>query len=184
MIRPSLYVDIDGVVADSVTVALEEINHHFGTHWEYNDVVTYNPTLGGVVFGEAIDSLMSSPEHIIRCEPYPGVAEALVEIGQKYDITLITKRLDVNRATVTWLNEHYIPRNHVVMDRDMHRSFFNGDILVDDNEKNLEGWAPRVCILFSQPWNVRVDDQRFIRKAGWNEVKEFLLAFDMITKGI
>ncbi len=174
MVKPIVLVDIDGVIADSVTVTLKKINAEQKTSLQYKDIVEYNPIIGNVSFGVTVDELMSSPEYIRECRPYPGVASALLTIHEKYRIGIVTKRPVVGQGvTMVWLERHSIPFDLFFSDRYGKREDYPGEVLVDDNVKNLQRW-PRTAILFSQPWNADCDDARLIKKSSWIDVRNYL----------
>lgn len=155
-IRPVLFVDIDGVMADSISwwlIIYNYINHTFYrkediTEWDTKicikaDLSPYFANYGSV-------------------EPIDGALSSVDILSSKYRIVYATMGLGSE-----WLRK-YISNPEIILTKD--KSLLRGFGLIDDNPMNLDGFIGE-RFLMSQPWN----RGRGLNETTWDEITHYLM---------
>ena len=153
-------IDVDSVLADTLIVWTDEYNKKRGTRiskseitsWDIAKILPISPTNISDLFNDIW-------KHRWRDIPPTGkrLGELTRSIHRKgYRISILTKR---ERLTVPyvaqWLDFHDVFSDDLsfVYD-DIPKSEYSFDVIIDDAPSNLiDLVAPKIGILFDQPWN-------------------------------
>ena len=158
MIKPVLFVDIDGVMADSITWWLELYNRDHGTTHKKEDVTGWDTR-------DCIKADLS---------PYFSNYEGVLPIDMAfYYVSVLSSKYRIVYATVgqgsRWLMLHSLPKPEIVQIND--KSLLRGFALIDDRPLNLDGFIGERYLL-SQPWN----RGRNLNDATWEEITTHLMS--------
>lgn len=153
--KPVLFVDIDGVMADSVSYWLRLYNDDHGTNWTLKDITEWK-----------LDFL----EHPIsvyfndysNVQPVPDSLNCVGELMHFYRVVFATAGQGSN-----WLLG-WIPDAEIIQVKD--KSLLRGYALIDDYPLNLDVFIGERFLL-SQPWNTN----RGLNDSTWNEIKKHLM---------
>jgi len=190
MIEPSsIAFDIDGVVADIVTLFIDIANQEYSIKGiEYNDFKTFNIDecfdIKLEIINEIIDKIVCG-NYSVPLKAIKGAGEVLRKLCKKSESVLFVTARPSTYPIHDWLIEQlYLEASSIKV---VATGSFEGktDILLEKNisyfvEDRLEtcfflqktGIKP---VLFSQPWNRK--NHPFIEVANWSEL-EALINFD------
>jgi uncharacterized protein len=152
--------DFDSVLADTMVIWVKEYNDRYRTDISKNDISAWDISKVLPISIEEISNLFNYVweyrwEEIPPCDPnQQNTIRKIHESG--YRISIITKR---ERSTVSyvanWLDHYDIFSDDLIFVYDtMPKSEYPFDWLVDDSPNNLIATAaPKIGILFDQPWN-------------------------------
>lgn len=139
-----LIVDIDGVLADTVTPALAWFNYQHGTCYLPTDIDHYNPDLltgdGIISFADWMVAHLKDPDFHREVKALPGSRLVLEDaMLDQWEITLATARApDAEVLTSQWLEWNQIPYDILVHQPEKH--LLTGDLLIEDNLDNVLQW--------------------------------------------
>lgn len=157
MTKPVLFIDIDGVMADSITWWIELYNRDHGTNHKKEDVTGWDTR-------ECIKADLSP-----YFSNYDGVESV---VGAKHSVHILRHYYRIVFATVgngsEWLRR-FIPNAEIVQIHD--KSLLRGFALIDDRPLNLDGFIGERYLL-SQPWN----RGRNLNDATWEEITAHLVS--------
>lgn len=158
MTKPVLFVDIDGVMADSISWWLYLYNRDNGTNHKKEDVTEWDTRI------------------CIRADllPYFSNYEGVVPIeGAFFNVDILSTKYRIVYATVglgsAWLKLHSLPKPEIAVIGD--KSLLRGFALIDDNPMNLDGFVGERFLL-SQPWN----RGRGLNDSTWPEITKYLMS--------
>ena len=152
--------DFDSVLADTMVIWVKEYNerHHANITkndiyaWDISKILPIPPAEISELFNYVWENRW---EEIPPCEPNQNnTIEYIHESG--YRISILTRR---ERPTVpyvaSWLDHHNIFSDDLIFVYDaMPKSEYPFDFILDDSPTNLiDITAPKIGILFEQPWN-------------------------------
>lgn len=110
MKRKTIAVDLDDVLADSAAKFVAFSNKQWGTSLEVDDYSEHWAEMWGIDLEEALERR----EHIykeavqINLEAFSGVKEILTELGERFDLIIVTSRpLVLQKGTIQWLEQYY-----------------------------------------------------------------------------
>jgi 5'(3')-deoxyribonucleotidase len=158
--KKTIFIDIDGTVADSIPWWLSLYNvEHFET-WQKSDVTEY---------GKIPSGLSQYYDDYRGVNSVDGANEAIERLSCYYRIVFVT----VGQGEY-WLKERYWD-SEVIRIRD--RSLLKGFAIIDDCDKNVESFDG-LGFLVKQPWNPNGKT--------WKEITEELLSYanDDIADGV
>jgi len=156
MIKPILFVDIDGVMADNISWWLTLYNHKYQTNHQKKDVTCWDTRI-------CINAELS---------PYFDNYDLVEPIaGSFVSVNILVTRYRIVYATVgsgsNWL-KRYISNPEIIRLRD--KSLLRGFGLIDDNPENLDGFVGERFLL-SQPWN----RGRGLNESSWEKITQYLM---------
>ena len=155
--RPVLFVDIDGVVADSVSWWVELHNREHGTRYTKEDVTEYDFGKCAMPF-KAMEKYYTDYDGV---KPVPGAFGSLGKLQKWYRIVFATAGHGSQWLSRFWKEPEIIP----VKDK----SLLRGYALVDDYPLNLDVFHGERFLL-SQPWNAN----RGLNDVTWKEITDYL----------
>lgn len=148
-----VFLDIDGVLADFHTSALELWPH-----------VGYNPagewaiaTVLGITEDEFWSAIDNSPEFWPGLQPYEHcqrLIDGITEIaGPPHLLSKPSKHHSAWSGKAIWAERHF-PKLRMTLTRDKSLLANSGRVLIDDSDKNVREWKMfGPAILFPRPWN-------------------------------
>lgn len=154
--KPVLFVDNDGVMADSISWWLKLYNKQYGTSHKRTDVTGYDTR---ECIGANLLPYFSNYDYV---DPIPGAFEAIEILSRKYRIVFAT----IGQGS-KWLRNYY-PHTEIAVIKD--KSLLRGFGLIDDKPENLDGFIGERFLL-SQPWNTG----RGLNDATWPEITRYLM---------
>jgi len=188
MIKPgSIAFDIDGVVADTMSLFLEIGRDDYGIqHIGYDDITSYNldecldmdPDIIGEIVVKITDGNYPQP-----LKPIQGAMETLGKIGERAgSLTFVTARPHLGPVG-DWMREWIPAVSRDSMDIIATGSFNNkADVLLSKGKSFFVEDRLETCfllkeagiepILFKQPWNRRKNS--FISVNFWNELEDLI----------
>ena len=145
--RPSVLLDVDGVLADFVQAALDHLHALAGhrvdptiiTTWEmFDSVPAPFKSWRGTVYGRLAD-----PGGCFNIPIYPGAQEGVALLREIADITVVTSPFEGSPTWMhereQWLTHHFgIDRKHVIHASEKYR--VHGDVFIDDKPDHLRAW--------------------------------------------
>ena len=152
--------DFDSVLADTMVIWVKEYNERHHTSITKNDIYAWDISTILPIPPDEISELFNYVweyrwEEIPPCEPNQNnTIEDIHESG--FRISILTRR---ERPTVSyvasWLDHHNIFSDDLIFVYDaMPKSEYPFDFILDDSPTNLiDITAPKIGILFEQPWN-------------------------------
>lgn len=188
-------VDVDGVVASSITSMLDWVNQEFGTSYRADDVIHFDWVQEELKekFGVPLDKvnvIWSNPDIMFKASPVTGAIDALHDLSLRgAEIFFVTARSAIVRnVTYEWFARHFpfVSREQIFIRQDasVHgKEFKIGKIKALDVEAHIEDGLEIVqaldgipVILLNSPWNQH--GQVGIRKNNWDEIYRFLIGLD------
>lgn len=175
-------VDIDGVVSDSYTVWLEEMNRYFGKNIsileDYDVHVVYD-----VSWDEMNNFFKQNMEYLFMLPQPMKWAKLGIEslIAQGHEIIYVTARAaDEEEITRRWMDKHAIPYEHLVFSDmkskvDLARQW-KLDVFIEDYSKNAIELAKSgiSVLLLDASYNQGELPSGIRRCRDWNEIVQLI----------
>ena len=174
--RLRIAIDMDEVMADSLSRHLQLYNDEFGTALCKQDLQGRPLHLAvPEPHRRRIDEIALSDGFFWDLDVMPGCQNVIRELTKQYDVFIVTAAMEFPNSFLpkhAWLQEHFpfIDLRNVVYCGD--KSIVDADIMIDDRIRNLEQFEG-MKILFSAPHNM--NEKRFLRVNNWAEVRAVLL---------
>jgi uncharacterized HAD superfamily protein len=164
-------VDLDGVLADQITGLLPDIQTEFGIELTYADIVHWRLPVADTDIGAIIlAALSANPDYLLGMALHPGGRELLLDLGQRYQVAIITARpKEVEGLTREWLEAHGLHFDELHIAEEARKSLHDVDLLVDDyigNVREFLGSTSHPAVLVDQPWNR--DERSELEGADWS----------------
>ena len=173
--------DIDGVIADTMTLFIDIAREMHDVDWvHYEDITSYNLLdcldVDPEIIADVVQRLLDG-SYDLSLHPIPGAAHALGRLGANHPILMVTARPEIGPIG-PWVEELLHPydvdvdiiptgdfdaKAQVLADRRI--QFFVEDRLETCFSLEQAGIAP---ILFKQPWNRQ--PHPFTEVASWDEL--------------
>ena len=168
-----IYIDIDGVVADTHGLACDIAGGIWGIDVTPAQITSWNPGIGGIEMGTVIEKVANDPRLNKYIKPVEDAVYYIEEILVDYDAKLLTARPAMSKTDM-WVAEHFGWPVEVIYCADKAQCADPGDILIDDDPSQCRAWqqAGGRALLFDQPWNR--DAEGLTRCVGWGEVLQEL----------
>ena len=190
---PSIYVDLDDVIAKTTCHYVEVLKREFGRTVDFEDITSFNLqksfSLSETEY-EYFFSLVHKPEVVLELEPFEGVVNVLNNWSDRgCEITVVTGRLtSAYDSSIEWLRASNIPFDSFIMvdkysrpvvDRNIaitleEFSMMKFSLAVEDSVDMVHFIRQKVCcpvIIFDRPWNrngiLQPDIQRY---KTWEEI--------------
>lgn len=162
--RPRIWIDVDGVLAQFVPVYLQLIKEHTGREHSVCDVTDHN-------FRKCVAS-PDEDEHVWRnmVDARPGLVRGLAEVdGARAALESLRLIAQVGALTsphlgpfwmherALWLMDMGFSKREIIFASD--KSHVAGDVFIDDHGDNCAAWQAQnpggTALLFDAPWNRR-----------------------------
>ena len=155
-----ILVDVDGVLAETVSPAVRWVNWKYGTKFRKSDIREYDQPLKGTGtdIGAVLRILMRDAAFVRDLHSVPHAPWAMGVLMVSHQLTIATSRPScVDQVTRRWLGRRGIWYNEYVNTEGKSKSALEGDVLIDDCAANCQEFAltGRPAILFTQPCNLR-----------------------------
>ena len=97
------------------------------------------------------------PGFFLNLEPYEGIYNAVKQLSELGNITIITKPLEWNYCPdekIKWLKKYLplIKYDIIMVNKAEQKGLINVDYMIDDDPRVLES-SNRVCFMPNRPWN-------------------------------
>ena len=167
-------VDMDEVMADTISEHIRRYNADFGTSLSKGDL--QGKWLWQVVPPEHHATLvgyLSEPEFFAGLPLMPGVQRVLERLSRDHEVFMASAAMEVPTsfaAKFRWMGEHFpfIQPSHMVFCGD--KSILRADFLIDDNPRQLRAFQGE-GLLFSAPHNRH--ETAWKRVENWAAVERF-----------
>lgn len=175
-----LAIDVDGVLADTVVLALERLNKERGLNVTKDQIKKYGEPIADTDIGAILEKYLLDDSFLLAVEPICGACEAVKKLAEEHEIIIATNRYpDIDYDTIQWLINNDIPFHHYVNTRLSGKESVAADILVDDYPDSVSRFAERggIAILFDQPWNqydMRLFQRNVARAYDWEDVLQIV----------
>lgn len=143
--RPSVLLDVDGVLADFTSAALELVFKETGRRYEPNAVTTWEvfdsipePFAQARVYG-----LLKGRGGCLGIPIYEGAQDGVARLRELADVTIVTSPFSGSETWMhereKWLEQHFGIDHHDIIHAKK-KSRVHGDIFIDDKPEHIEGW--------------------------------------------
>ncbi len=169
--RPTIAIDVDGVLRDNLGIMVDMYNKAFGTNMKESDVKEFKTELSFPLIEERLGIKASDyffrakAEEVFLIAPaYPYVAEDIKRLQEVADVIIITYQKDYKnkKFTLEWLENNGIEPNGICFLRD--KTVVHCDALIDDNYWNFFGTNVGTSVLVTQPYNEATDLNELLLK--------------------
>lgn len=181
--RPRIAVDMDEVIADSLTHHLFRYNQETGAGLTRE--VIREKGLKGALSAEELKAFYRLPHEegfFADLAVIEGSQRALKILSEDYDIFITSAAMEVPPSfsdKFKWLQRHFsfIPTSRIVFCGD--KGIIDADYLIDDRSRHFASFRG-TGILFTAPHNAR--EQAPLRANSWDEVLEILQKEPSVTE--
>jgi 5'(3')-deoxyribonucleotidase len=137
--RRTIYIDMDGVVADFDSYASNIVGRNVG--WDHDDLTSEEWAILAKV-----PNLYFQLPLIEQSVPMVGLCKSFASRANIEFLTAIPRKTTMPSAKqdkIDWINEFFpgIPVNFGPYSHDKHKWARPGDILIDDKKSNIEEWG-------------------------------------------
>ena len=178
-------VDMDEVLADTLTEHLRRYNQKLGEHMSVGDL--WGKGLWDVVSHdrqEQLRAFLEAGDFFEDLPLMPDAQEVMRDLAGRFEVFIATAAMTFPNSfgpKYRWLQQHFsfLPPTHYVFCGD--KSILHADYLIDDMPRNLlqfEGTG----ILYSAPHNQTA--QGFTRVENWREIAAFFSTKQEPLKGL
>lgn len=171
----NILVDVDGVVADTMTAWLDFYNHNYDDILTPEDITSWDMVnFVKPECGEKIYEFLTKDYLYEKTKPIDGASSGVKHLRGKGHRVIFATAGIYTTAKFHWLEEHgFEPGKNAedyvsIYDKNLLR----GDILIDDRDKNVESFVNRTAILFDQPWNKNITWSK--RAFSWHDVIQMI----------
>ena len=169
MKKPTIAIDVDGVLRDNLEIMVDMYNHEFNLDMKPSDVREFKTEVSFPLIKERLN--ISASDYFFKCRAkeifldapaYPHVLDDVERLKEVADVIIITYQKDYTnkRYTLDWLDKKGIEPNGICFLRD--KTVVHCDALIDDNDWNFIGTHVGTSVLVKQPYNEDVDLNEFI----------------------
>jgi len=176
--RLKIAVDLDGVLAETMTAWCEKANQEFGTRLKLDDIDSWAAWMKlGVTkdqFYRLLDGAWDDWEHVPPTEP--GLEKKVAKLRSLGSVDIVTGR---SRRTVdgarNWLAHHKIPFERFVRVPGVRdKVYLDYDVYIDDAPDLMPLISRNPVkhgILYERPWNRDMQDMpRIFKVEKWTEI--------------
>lgn len=169
--RKTVAIDMDGVIADTVSEFITWYQREFGT-------VISRSAFDGVPEAEglpngAVRQFVYRPGFFRTVPVIDGAKEAVQQLMKNFDVFIVSAAMEFPQSLnekYDWLQENFpfISWSNIIFCGD--KSIIGTDYMIDDHVKNLDFYKG-TCILFSAGHNIGID--RHTRMDNWISIVDF-----------
>lgn len=178
--------DIDGVVCDLHTQWLSLYNFEYNdnlesksvTHWDLHKFV--KPECGMKIY-----SYLENAHIYDMVKPVNGALEGIINLRLAGNKIIYATKISKGHAMrkKEWLEQWgFLDKSDQYVESENHdKGGLEADIMIDDYIKNFDGFLGKK-ILFSQPWNLSIEDGFNFRADSWEEVTDFIIGLNRFDR--
>ena len=176
---PRICVDMDEVMADTLSEHLRRYNQHF------DEAVTPEDLAGKGIWEYAPENRRQQLRDFLDAEDFfedlpliPGAQQVLEQLSSRFEVFVATQAMTVPSSLgpkYRWLQRHFpfIPPTHYVFCGN--KSILRADYLIDDLPRNLERFQG-AGLLFTAPHNLAATG--FARVDTWFDVASYFAGIE------
>lgn len=177
MVRPITLVDVDDVLADFATPAIDLMCEVLERPWTLDEAVPGEWDIFKVLDVEQrakIQARINDAEWLWQLKPTEGGPEFIEELRGLSEVFVLTSAIDSASVRVPWLREHYgFDTDHLIFTRAKHMVM--GDFFLDDHPGNIHRWKEHHFEGHSMLWTAKnnihlVHGNENVRVFGWADV--------------
>ena len=172
-------VDIDGVIADFVTMFRKLVKKRYGVSLSESDIYAHDLFLVlGVQEQEAKKLIRETL--LTKLKLVPNAKKSLAHLSKYHKIFIITARpKDLLEQTTRWLKSNGISYHGIVQqdEGEKHESNLKLDVVIEDNLTEAIKWIGKAkkVLLFDHPWNKSLNVRNLItRVRDWEDIVRFI----------
>lgn len=176
-------VDIDGVIANTFPLLVNELNTFFQKKLSYNDVANYNISKVFNLKNKQLYDFIEKKGNLLveASQPMPGAVDCLNNCKHNFYLALVSARMEKFRIqTEEWLQRYHIPWDKLVLlgshDKADTCIDLKLDIFIEDSLQNAIQISARgiPVILFDAPYNKGDLPNLVQRFCSWTEICKHL----------
>lgn len=148
-------VDIDGVLADQVSLILKRLNSKYQIQLTKEDITEWDQKIGDTSIDVEIEKALLENDYVSNLPIIEGAKEGMQYLWQNHFVIVATSRpKETEDATRDWVSSNF-KFHEFCNTRGKSKSCVKSDVLIDDYIPNIEDFTndTGVGLLFSQPWN-------------------------------
>jgi 5'(3')-deoxyribonucleotidase len=170
--RPTIAIDMDGVIADTVSNFIQWYERDYGVRVEL-EAFEGKPEAEGLP-DNTVRRYVLTPGFFRSVPVMEGAKEAVLELSEKFEIYIVSAAMEFPQSLFEkyeWLREHfpYISWKNIIFCGD--KSIIGTDYMIDDHVRNLDVCKGKT-LMFTAGHNAGVDHHK--RVNNWKEVIAFL----------
>jgi len=180
MHKKIIYVDVDGVMSDTLTGIIDGYNRIMGTNrrpeevyrWHFYRCFGHTEEEGF----EILTKIFSKKGFWLNLEPKPDAAEVLRLLNEKYQVYICTAPFPCKNCIpekIQWLNKYFPFITNEQMIFITAKGLLKGDYMIDDRPSSLRSFSG-TGMLFKTHANryYNAFERTF---ENWNQIKDFLI---------
>ena len=174
--KKKLFLDMDDVMSHTGQAILDLYNHHFDTQHTKESLASNNLWEEEIANKYlSIRYQLHKPGFFANLDVMDGAVEVVKELNDKYDLYVASADMEFPNSLKEkheWLGQYFpfIHWKNMILCGD--KSILKGDILIDDNLKNLSVFDGQT-LLFDAIHNQKTEGHQRVKS--WEEVAEVLL---------
>lgn len=173
--KPRLAIDMDDVIADSMTLILNKYNKEYNTNLSKNDL--HGKTIYDLIPTEHIPAIKhyQNTRGFYKDVPLiPQANHAIPELTTKYDIFIVSAALEFPNSLpdrFDFIGDHFpmIPWNNIVFCGN--KQIVKADYIIDDMLENINSYSTK-GFLFSAYHNIGIEHEN--RVEDWEHAIKLL----------
>lgn len=178
--KPDFLLDVDQVLADFVTPAIEVMSQVLGRPWTLAEAPADEWDMFTVLTEEqkrSVDGIIDAPGWCSALKPLPGSQDAVAELQKRCNLFVVTDpgiggRQWVHERNI-WLRDLYgLDRKRFIYTAS--KFMVEGDFFLDDHPRHILSWQERhprgVGMVWSTEHNRRLKGYDSRRVGSWEEV--------------
>ena len=171
--RKTIAVDMDGVIADTVSQFIFWFERDYGIKIG-KDAFYGRPEIEVLPVG-VMEKMVRTPGFFRTVPVMENAQEALMQLSQGFELFIVSAAMEFPQSLPEkqeWLQEHFpfISWRNIVFCGD--KSVIGTDYMIDDHVRNLDPFKGK-SLIFTAGHNIGID--RHTRVNNWKEVLEFFV---------
>ena len=177
--RKRIGIDIDGVIANTQPIIIEELNKHFSRNYILQDFVNFDPLEKYGINRQELHQFIMERELVLieSAKPMPGAIESINKLITDYQINIISARTpEYHHNTLNWFARYNISFDSIVHtgthDKRSHSKKAQVQLFIEDNLKNAVQISSLgiPVYLFDATYNQGELPPLVHRKFSWEEI--------------